>query len=153
MDKELLKRYDQIANKIENMGGQAWDSLVFYTRMEHIVDASISLFIILVSVAIILLFIRQLHLGKSSENIIELEDNRGYFSRDVKKFKKRPFIFDDPEKNDYDLNGYGITFAVFAVLSLFMFVKGVSFIIMDIPKIVYPEPYVVKSLIDSIGGK
>lgn len=153
MDKELLKRYDQIASKIENMGGQAWDSLVFYTRMEHIVDASISLFIILVSVAIILLFIRQLHLGNSKKNIIELEDNRGYFSRVVKKFKKRPFIFDDPEKNDYDLNGYGITFAVFAVLSLFMFVIRVSSIIMDIPKIVYPEPYVVKSLIDSIGGK
>lgn len=153
MDKELLKRYDQIASKIENMGGQAWDSLVFYTRMEHIVDASISLFIVLVSVTIILLFIRQLHLGKSSKNIIEPEEDRYYFSRDVKKFKKRPFIFDDPESNDYDLNGYGITFAVFAVLSLFMFVIGVSSIIMNIPKIIYPEPYVVKSLIDSIGGK
>lgn len=153
MDKELLKRYDQIASKIENMRGQAWDSLVFYTRTEHIVEATISLFFILVSITIILLFIRQLYLGNSKKNIVEIEHEERYFNREVKKFKKRPFIFDDPECNDYDLNGFGLTFAIFAAISLIIIIRGISFIIMDIPKIIYPEPYVVKSLIDSIGSK
>lgn len=80
-------------------------------------------------------------------------NKKGYFSREVKRFKKRPFIFDDPESNDYDLNGFGLTFAIFAVISLILIIIGISSIIMDIPKIIYPEPYVVKSLIDSIGSK
>ena len=51
------------------------------------------------------------------------------------------------------MNGFGLTFAIFAAISLIIIIMGISFIIMDIPKIIYPEPYVVKSLIDSIGGK
>lgn len=149
MDKEILNRYDSIANKVEEISGKTWDGLVLQLRIESIATVIFCMLVIIISSVIIGLFIRQHRLAHNSNNY-EVKDE-GY--RNKLEFKKKPIIFDDPERSDFDLNGIGLTWMCISICGVLFIICSVTQLFISVPRLIYPEPYVIKDLIENIGGK
>lgn len=145
MDKELLNRYDNIANKVEEISGKTWEGLVLQLKIESITTVIFCLLMITICAVIITLFLRQYRLGHNSDN---------YLIDEYKiEFKKKPIIFDNPELRDFDLNGIGLVWALITFIAGIVVVVCITQLFVSVPRFLYPEPYVIKDLIDSIGGK
>lgn len=149
MDKEILNRYDDIANKVEEISGNTWNGLVMQLKIESITTIAFCLLMMVVSAVIIISFIRQYRLAHNSNNYEVKEDG---FINEL-EFKKRPFIFDNPERRDFQLNGIGLTYMCIAIIGVLAILACITQLFISVPRFIYPEPYVIKDLIDNIGGK
>jgi hypothetical protein len=149
MDKDILNRYDSIANKVEEISEKTWDGLVLQLKIESIATVMFCLLLVIISSIIIGLFIRQYRLAHNSNNY-EVKDE-GYINK--LEFKKKPIIFDNPERSDFDLNSIGLTWMCISICGLVVIICSVTQLFISVPKLIYPEPYVIKDLIESIGGK
>lgn len=133
LEDKVLERIDSLGGKLDNISQHAWEALVKYQVMYGIVDIIVGIVVIALTIFLWKLFINQ----HKKVNDTNRDDDYS-------------ILFED-----YELSGLGLTYVIAtSIISFFAFAYLVYGIPMDIVKILNPEVFAVKDLIEQAkGGK
>ena len=132
LEDKVLERIDSLGGKLGDISQHAWEALVKYQVIYGIVDIIAGIVVIALTVFLWKIFINQ----HKKVNDIDRDDDYS-------------LLFEDCE----DLSGLGLTYVIAtSIISLFAFVYLVYGIPMDIIKILNPEVFAVKDLIEQAKG-
>ncbi|BAO47213.1 membrane protein [Staphylococcus phage phiSA12] len=129
LEDKVLERIDSLGNKAGNLSNQAMESLVKYQITYGIIDIVVSILFIALTI----------FLGK-------------VYLKEYKKVKmdlKESLLYDDYD----DLSGIGWCYTIILILlTLFSLCAIVEGIPTDIMRLINPEVYAVKDLIEQVKG-
>ncbi len=132
LEDKVLERIDSFGGKLGDVSQHAWEALVKYQVIYGIIDLIVGILIIALTVFLWKILINQY-------NKVNDTDRDDDYS----------LLFDDYE----DLSGLGVTYVIVtSILSLGAFLYLVYGIPMDILKILNPEVFAVKDLIEQAKG-
>lgn len=132
LEDKVLERIDSLGGKLGDISQHAWEALVKYQVIYGIVDIIVGIVVIALTVFLWKIFINQ----HKKVNDIDRDDDYS-------------LLFEDCE----DLSGLGLTYVIAtSIISFFAFVYLVYGIPMDIIKILNPEVFAVKDLIEQAKG-
>ena len=132
LEDKVLERIDSLGGKLGDISQHAWEALVKYQVIYGIVDIIAGIVVIALTVFLWKIFINQ----HKKVNDIDRDDDYS-------------LLFEDCE----DLSGLSLTYVIAtSIISLFAFVYLVYGIPMDIIKILNPEVFAVKDLIEQAKG-
>ncbi|WDQ44217.1 membrane protein [Staphylococcus phage ESa2] len=132
LEDKVLERIDSLGGKLDNISQHAWEALVKYQIIYGIIDLIVGIIVIALTVFLWKLFINQ----HKKVNDIDRDDDYS-------------LLFEDCE----DLSGIGLFYVIAtSIISLFAFIYLVYGIPMDIIKILNPEVFAVKDLIEQAKG-
>ncbi|ANT44855.1 membrane protein [Staphylococcus phage vB_SscM-1] len=130
VEDKVLERIDSLGGKIDNISQHAWESLVKYQIIHGIIDLIVGIVVIALTIFLWKVFINQCKKVNSEDYA-------------------RSLLFEDDE----DLSIIGIVYILLVfLLTIIAFVYLVTGAPTDIMKIVNPEVFVVKDLIDQAKG-
>ena len=134
LEDKVLERIDSLGGKLGDISQHAWEALVKYQVIYGIIDLIVGILIIALTVFLWKILINQY----KKVNDTDRDDDYS-------------LLFDDYE----DLSGLGLTYVIVtSILSLGAFLYLVYGIPMDILRILNPEVFAVKDLIEQAkGGK
>ncbi|AFF28653.1 hypothetical protein [Staphylococcus phage SA3] len=132
LEDKVLERIDSLGGKLGDISQHAWEALVKYQIIYGIIDLIVGIIVIALTVFLWKLFINQ----HKKVNDIDRDDDYS-------------LLFEDCE----DLSGIGLFYVIAtSIISLFAFIYLVYGIPMDIIKILNPEVFAVKDLIEQAKG-
>ncbi|VEV88664.1 membrane protein [Staphylococcus phage Stab23] len=132
LEDKVLERIDSLGGKLDNISQHAWEALVKYQVMYGIVDIIVGIVVIALTIFLWKLFINQYN----KVNDINRDDDYS-------------ILFE----NYGDLTGIGFTYVIVtSLISLGALTYLVYGIPMDILKILNPEVFAVKDLIEQAKG-
>ncbi|XWX29713.1 membrane protein [Staphylococcus phage PG-2021_87] len=132
LEDKVLERIDSLGGKLGDVSQHAWEALVKYQVIYGIVDLIVGILIIALTVFLWKILINQY----KKVNDTDRDDDYS-------------LLFDDYE----DLSGLGLTYVIVtSILSLGAFLYLVYGIPMDILRILNPEVFAVKDLIEQAKG-
>ena len=132
LEDKVLERIDSLGGKLGDISQHAWEALVKYQIIYGIIDLIVGIVVIALTILLWKIFINQ----HKKVNDIDRDDDYS-------------LLFEDCE----DLSGLGLTYVIAtSIISLFAFVYLVYGIPMDIIKILNPEVFAVKDLIEQAKG-
>ncbi|ANH50424.1 membrane protein [Staphylococcus phage pSco-10] len=132
LEDKVLERIDSLGGKLGDISQHAWEALVKYQIVYGIVDIIVGILIIALTVFLWKILINQY----KKVNDTDRDDDYS-------------LLFDDYE----DLSGLGLTYVIVtSIISLGAFLYLVYGIPMDILKILNPEVFAVKDLIEQAKG-
>lgn len=132
LEDKVLERIDSLGGKLGDVSQHAWEALVKYQVIYGIVDLIVGILIIALTVFLWNILINQY----KKVNDTDRDDDYS-------------LLFDDYE----DLSGLGVTYVIVtSIISVGAFIYLVYGIPMDIIKILNPEVFAVKDLIEQAKG-
>ena len=132
LEDKVLERIDSLGGKLGDISQHAWEALVKYQVIYGIIDLIVGILIIALTVFLWKILINQY----KKVNDTDRDDDYS-------------LLFDDYE----DLSGLGLTYVIVtSILSLSAFLYLVYGIPMDILRILNPEVFAVKDLIEQAKG-
>ncbi|UXE02460.1 membrane protein [Staphylococcus phage Biyabeda-mokiny_2] len=132
LEDKVLERIDSLGGKLGDISQHAWEALVKYQIAYGIVDIIIGILVIALTVFLWKVFVNQ----HKKVNDIDRDDDYS-------------LLFEDCE----DLSGLGITYLVFTgIITFIAFIYLVWGIPQDILRIINPEVFAVKDLIEQAKG-
>ena len=132
LEDKVLERIDSLGGKLGDISQHAWEALVKYQIIYGIIDLIVGIVVIVLTILLWKVFINQ----HKKVNDTDRDDDYS-------------LLFDYYE----DLSGIGLAYVIAtSIISLFAFVYLVYGIPMDIIKILNPEVYAVKDLIEQVKG-
>ena len=132
LEDKVLERIDSLGGKLDNISQHAWEALVKYQVVYGIVDIIVGIVFIALTIFLWKILINQY----KKVNDMDRDDDYS-------------LLFDDYE----DLSGLGLTYVIVtSIISLVAFIYLVWGIPMDILKILNPEVFAVKDLIEQAKG-
>ena len=132
LEDKVLERIDSLGGKLGDISQHAWEALVKYQIIYGIIDLIVGIVVIALTIFLWKIFINQ----HKKVNDMDRDDDYS-------------LLFDDYE----DLSGLGLTYVIAtSIISLFAFVYLVYGIPTDIIKILNPEVFAVKDLIEQAKG-
>lgn len=132
LEDKVLERIDSLGGKLGDVSQHAWEALVKYQIIYGIIDLIVGIVVIALAVFLWKIFINQY----KKVNDTDRDDDYS-------------LLFDYYE----DLSGIGLTYVIAtSIISLFAFVYLIYGIPMDIIKILNPEVFAVKDLIEQAKG-
>lgn len=132
LEEKVLERIDSLGGKLGDISQHAWEALVKYQIIYGIIDLIVGIVVIALTILLWKIFINQ----HKKVNDIDRDDDYS-------------ILFEDCE----DLSVLGLTYVIItSLISLFAFVYLVYGIPMDIIKILNPEVFAVKDLIEQAKG-
>lgn len=132
LEDKVLDRIDSLGGKLGDISQHAWEALVKYQVIYGIIDLIVGILIIALTVFLWKILINQY----KKVNDTDRDDDYS-------------LLFDDYE----DLSGLGLTYVIVtSILSLGAFLYLVYGIPMDILRILNPEVFAVKDLIEQAKG-
>lgn len=132
LEDKVLERIDSLGGKLGDISQHAWEALVKYQIIYGIIDLIVGIIVIALTVFLWKLFINQ----HKKVNDMDRDDDYS-------------LLFEDCE----DLSGIGLFYVIAtSIISLFAFIYLVYGIPMDIIKILNPEVFAVKDLIEQAKG-
>ncbi|WBF04074.1 putative membrane protein [Staphylococcus phage vB_SauM_VL14] len=132
LEDKVLERIDSLGGKLGDISQHAWEALVKYQIIYGIIDLIVGIIVIALTVFLWKLFINQ----HKKVNDMDRDDDYS-------------LLFEDCE----DLSGIGLFYVIVtSIISLFAFIYLVYGIPMDIIKILNPEVFAVKDLIEQAKG-
>ena len=132
LEDKVLERIDSLGGKLGDISQHAWEALVKYQVIYGIIDLIVGILIIALTVFLWKILINQY----KKVNDTDRDDDYS-------------LLFDDYE----DLSGLGLTYVIVtSILSLGAFLYLVYGIPMDILRILNPEVFAVKDLIEQAKG-
>lgn len=130
LEDKVLERIDSLGGKIDNISQHAWESLVKYQIIHGVINVIIGIVIIALTIFLWKVFINQYKKVNSEDYA-------------------RSLLFEDDE----DLSIIGIVYILMVfLLTIIAFVYLVTGAPTDIMRIVNPEVFAVKDLIDQAKG-
>ena len=130
LEDKVLERIDSLGGKLDNISQHAWEALVKYQIIYGIIDIIVGIVFIALTVFLWKIFINQYKKVKS-------------------EYGEHSLLF---EYRD-ELSGLGFTYVIVtSIISLVALVYLVYGIPMDILKILNPEVFAVKDLIEQAKG-
>ena len=132
LEDKVLERIDSLGGKLGDISQHAWEALVKYQIIYGIIDLIVGIVVIALTIILWKIFINQ----HKKVNDTDRDDDYS-------------LLFDYYE----DLSGIGLAYVIAtSIISLFAFVYLVYGIPMDIIKILNPEVFAVKDLIEQAKG-
>ncbi|XWX31146.1 membrane protein [Staphylococcus phage PG-2021_19] len=132
LEDKVLERIDSLGGKLGDISQHAWEALVKYQIIYGIIDLIVGIVVIALTILLWKIFINQ----HKKVNDMDRDDDYS-------------LLFDDYE----DLSGLGLAYVIVtSLISLFAFVYLIYGIPMDIIKILNPEVFAVKDLIEQAKG-
>ncbi|XWX32897.1 membrane protein [Staphylococcus phage PG-2021_35] len=132
LEDKVLERIDSLGGKLGDVSQHAWEALVKYQVIYGIVDLIVGILIIALTVFLWKILINQY----KKVNDTDRDDDYS-------------LLFDDYE----DLSGLGVTYVIVtSIISVGAFLYLVYGIPMDILRILNPEVFAVKDLIEQAKG-
>lgn len=132
LEDKVLERIDSLGGKLGDVSQHAWEALVKYQVIYGIVDIIVGIVVIALTVFLWKIFINQ----HKKVNDIDRDDDYS-------------ILFEDCE----DLSGIGLIYVIVtSIISLGAFIYLVYGIPMDILRIINPEVFAVKDLIEQSKG-
>lgn len=132
LEDKVLERIDSLGGKLGDISQHAWEALVKYQIIYGIIDLIVGIVVIALTILLWKVFINQ----HKKVNDINRDDDYS-------------LLFDGCR----DLSGIGFSYVIVtSILSFFAFVYLVYGIPMDIIKILNPEVFAVKDLIEQAKG-
>ena len=132
LEDKVLERIDSLGGKLGDISQHAWEALVKYQIIYGIIDLIVGIVVIALTILLWKVFINQ----HKKVNDTDRDDDYS-------------LLFDYYE----DLSGIGLAYVIVtSIISLFAFVYLVYGIPMDIIKILNPEVFAVKDLIEQAKG-
>lgn len=132
LEDKVLERIDSLGGKLGDISQHAWEALVKYQIIYGIIDLIVGIVVIALTILLWKVFINQ----HKKVNDTDRDDDYS-------------LLFDYYE----DLSGIGLAYVIAtSIISLFAFVYLVYGIPMDIIKILNPEVFAVKDLIEQAKG-
>ena len=132
LEDKVLERIDSLGGKLGDISQHAWEALVKYQIIYGIIDLIVGIVVIVLTILLWKVFINQ----HKKVNDTDRDDDYS-------------LLFDYYE----DLSGIGLAYVIAtSIISLFAFVYLVYGIPMDIIKILNPEVFAVKDLIEQAKG-
>ena len=132
LEDKVLERIDSLGGKLGDISQHAWEALVKYQVIYGIIDLIVGILIIALTVFLWKILINQY----KKVNDTDRDDDYS-------------LLFDDYE----DLSGLGVTYVIVtSIISVGAFIYLVYGIPMDIIKILNPEVFAVKDLIEQAKG-
>ena len=132
LEDKVLERIDSLGGKLGDISQHAWGALVKYQVIYGIVDIIVGIVVIALTVFLWKIFINQ----HKKVNDIDRDDDYS-------------LLFEDCE----DLSGIGLIYVIVtSIISLGAFIYLVYGIPMDILRILNPEVFAVKDLIEQSKG-
>ena len=132
LEDKVLERIDSLGGKLGDISQHAWEALVKYQVIYGIIYLIVGILIIALTVFLWKILINQY----KKVNDTDRDDDYS-------------LLFDDYE----DLSGLGLTYVIVtSIISLVAFIYLVWGIPMDILKILNPEVFAVKDLIEQAKG-
>ncbi|QNH71257.1 putative membrane protein [Staphylococcus phage vB_SauH_SAP1] len=132
LEDKVLERIDSLGGKLGDISQHAWEALVKYQIIYGIIDLIVGIIVIALTVFLWKVFINQ----HKKVNDMDRDDDYS-------------LLFEDCE----DLSGIGLFYVIVtSIISLFAFIYLVYGIPMDIIKILNPEVFAVKDLIEQAKG-
>ena len=132
LEDKVLERIDSLGGKLGDVSQHAWEALVKYQIIYGIIDLIVGIVVIALTILLWKVFINQ----HKKVNDTDRDDDYS-------------LLFDYYE----DLSGIGLAYVIAtSIISLFAFVYLVYGIPMDIIKILNPEVFAVKDLIEQAKG-
>lgn len=132
LEDKVLERIDSLGGKLGDVSQHAWEALVKYQVIYGIVDLIVGILIIALTVFLWKILINQY----KKVNDTDRDDDYS-------------LLFDDYE----DLSGLGVTYVIVtSIISVGAFIYLVYGIPMDILRILNPEVFAVKDLIEQAKG-
>ncbi|XWX30669.1 membrane protein [Staphylococcus phage PG-2021_17] len=132
LEDKVLERIDSLGGKLGDISQHAWEALVKYQIIYGIIDLIVGIVVIALTILLWKIFINQ----HKKVNDMDRDDDYS-------------LLFDDYE----DLSGLGLTYVIVtSILSLGAFLYLIYGIPMDIIKILNPEVFAVKDLIEQAKG-
>lgn len=129
LEDKVLERIDALGGKIDNISQHAWESLVKYQIIHGVINVIIGIVIIALTIFLWKVFINQCKKVRNGDNSL---------------------LF---EYDDEDLSIIGIVYILMVfLLTIIAFVYLVTGAPTDIMRIVNPEVFAVKDLIDQAKG-
>ena len=129
LEDKVLERIDSLGDKAGNLSNQAMESLVKYQITYGIIDIIVSVLIIALTI-----FLGKVYLKEYKKVKIELEES---------------LLYDDCD----DLGGVGWCYTIILILltifSIYAIIAGIP---TDIMRLINPEVYAVKDLIEQVKG-
>ena len=130
LEDKVLDRIDSLGGKLDNISQHAWEALVKYQIIYGIIDLIVGIIIIALTVFLWKILINQNNKVRS-------------------EYDEHSLLFDDYK----DLSGLGLTYVIVtSIISVGAFIYLVYGIPMDIIKILNPEVFAVKDLIEQAKG-
>ena len=132
LEDKVLERIDSLGGKLGDVSQHAWEALVKYQVIYGIVDLIVGILIIALTVFLWKIFINQY------KNVNDIDRDDDY-----------SLLFDDYK----DLSGLGLTYVIVtSIISVGAFIYLVYGIPTDILRILNPEVFAVKDLIEQAKG-
>ena len=132
LEDKVLERIDSLGGKLGDISQHAWEALVKYQIIYGIIDLIVGIVVIALTILLWKVFINQ----HKKVNDTDRDDDYS-------------LLFDYYE----DLSGIGLAYVIAtSIISLFAFVYLVYGIPMDIIKVLNPEVFAVKDLIEQAKG-
>ncbi|UYE90447.1 hypothetical protein [Staphylococcus phage vB_ScaM-V1SC01] len=132
LEDKVLERIDSLGGKLGDISQHAWEALVKYQIIYGIIDLIVGIVVIALTLFLWKVFINQ----HKKVNDMDRDDDYS-------------LLFEDCE----DLSGIGLFYVIVtSIISLFAFIYLVYGIPMDIIKILNPEVFAVKDLIEQAKG-
>lgn len=132
LEDKVLERIDSLGGKLGDISQHAWGALVKYQVIYGIVDIIVGIVVIALTVFLWKIFINQ----HKKVNDIDRDDDYS-------------LLFEDCE----DLSGIGLIYVIVtSIISLGAFIYLIYGIPMDILRILNPEVFAVKDLIEQSKG-
>ena len=132
LEDKVLERIDSLGGKLGDVSQHAWEALVKYQVIYGIIDLIVGILIIALTVFLWKILINQY----KKVNDMDRDDDYS-------------LLFDDYE----DFSGLGVTYLVFTgIITFIAFIYLVWGIPMDILRILNPEVFAVKDLIEQAKG-
>ncbi|UYD72260.1 hypothetical protein [Staphylococcus phage LJT-1] len=132
LEDKVLERIDSLGGKLGDISQHAWEALVKYQIIYGIIDLIVGIIVIALTVFLWKIFINQ----HKKVNDIDRDDDYS-------------ILFEDCE----DLSGIGLIYVIVtSIISLGAFIYLVYGIPMDILRILNPEVFAVKDLIEQSKG-
>ncbi|WOZ17642.1 hypothetical protein [Staphylococcus phage vB_SauM-V1SA15] len=129
LEDKVLERIDSLGDKAGNLSNQAMESLVKYQITYGIIDIIVSVLVIALTI-----FLGKVYFKEYKKVKIELEES---------------LLYDDYN----DLSGVGwcytIILVLLAIFSIYAIIAGIP---TDIMRLINPEVYAVKDLIEQVKG-
>ncbi|AUV56989.1 putative membrane protein [Staphylococcus phage vB_SauM_LM12] len=132
LEDKVLERIDSLGGKLGDISQHAWEALVKYQIIYGIIDLIVGIVVIALTIFLWKIFINQ----HKKVNDMDRDDDYS-------------LLFEDCE----DLSGIGLFYVIVtSLISLFAFIYLIYGIPMDIIKILNPEVFAVKDLIEQAKG-
>ncbi|AJA42130.1 membrane protein [Staphylococcus phage BT3] len=132
LEDKVLERIDSLGGKLGDISQHAWEALVKYQIIYGIIDLIVGIVVIALTLFLWKVFINQ----HKKVNDMDRDDDYS-------------LLFEDCE----DLSGIGLFYVIVtSLISLFAFIYLIYGIPMDIIKILNPEVFAVKDLIEQAKG-